>query len=182
MLGAGGTIAPAIVRDLAASEEVVALRLLDLDLRRAEAVAIEHGGGKAQAYEADATGNLAEQLGGHRRARQLGRVPDQPGRDGRLPRGRLQLHGPRRPLPRHRGAARALAEVRAAGAAGPARHRLLARQDEPAGEARRAPSSARSRSRSWSRPRAATSTRPTASASPTRCRPCSTRSRCRRWR
>ena len=55
VLGAGGTIAPAIVRDLAASEEVVAMRLLDLDLRRAEAVAIEHGGGKAEAYEVDAT-------------------------------------------------------------------------------------------------------------------------------
>ena len=64
VLGAGGTIAPAIVRDLASSEEVTALRLLDLDLRRAEAVAAEHGGGKAQARQADATGDLAEQLDG----------------------------------------------------------------------------------------------------------------------
>jgi saccharopine dehydrogenase (NAD+, L-lysine-forming) len=64
VLGAGGTIAPAIVRDLAASDEIVAMRLLDLDLRRAEAVAIEHGGGRAEAYEADATGGLAEQLAG----------------------------------------------------------------------------------------------------------------------
>jgi lysine 6-dehydrogenase len=64
VLGAGGTIAPAIVRDLAESEEVTAMRLLDIDLRRAEAVAVEHGGGKAQAREADATGNLAEQLDG----------------------------------------------------------------------------------------------------------------------
>jgi lysine 6-dehydrogenase len=64
VLGAGGTIAPAIVRDLAESEEVTAMRLLDLDLRRAEAVAIEHGGGKAQAREADATDGLAEQLAG----------------------------------------------------------------------------------------------------------------------
>ena len=64
VLGAGGTIAPAIVRDLASSEEVTALRLLDLDLRRAEAVAVEHGGGKAQARQADATGDLAEQLDG----------------------------------------------------------------------------------------------------------------------
>lgn len=64
VLGAGGTIAPAIVRDLAASEEVTAMRLLDLDLRNAEGVAIEHGGGKAEAYEADATGNLAERLDG----------------------------------------------------------------------------------------------------------------------
>jgi lysine 6-dehydrogenase len=64
VLGAGGTIAPAIVRDLAESEEVTSLRLLDLDLRRAEAVAIEHGGGKAEAREADATAGLAEQLAG----------------------------------------------------------------------------------------------------------------------
>jgi lysine 6-dehydrogenase len=64
VLGAGGTIAPAIVRDLAESEEVTAMRLLDLDLRRAEEVAIEHGGGKAQARRADATSDLAEQLAG----------------------------------------------------------------------------------------------------------------------
>jgi saccharopine dehydrogenase-like NADP-dependent oxidoreductase len=64
VLGAGGTIAPAIVRDLAESDEVTAMRLLDLDLRRAEAVAIVHGGGKAQARKADATADLAEQLAG----------------------------------------------------------------------------------------------------------------------
>jgi saccharopine dehydrogenase-like NADP-dependent oxidoreductase len=64
VLGAGGTIAPAIVRDLSESEEVTAMRLLDLDLRRAEEVAMEHGGGKAQARRADATGDLAEQLAG----------------------------------------------------------------------------------------------------------------------
>lgn len=64
VLGAGGTIAPAIVRDLAESEEVTAMRLLDLDLGRAEEVATEHGGGKAQARQADATTNLAEQLAG----------------------------------------------------------------------------------------------------------------------
>ncbi len=64
VLGAGGTIGPAIVRDLAESEEVTALRLLDLDLRRAEGVAIEHGLGKAEAYEADAHANLADRLAG----------------------------------------------------------------------------------------------------------------------
>jgi saccharopine dehydrogenase-like NADP-dependent oxidoreductase len=64
VLGAGGTIAPAIVRDLAESEEVTAMRLLDIDLRKAEAVAMEHGGGKAEARQADATGNLAEHLAG----------------------------------------------------------------------------------------------------------------------
>ena len=40
ILGAGGTIGPAIVRDLAESEEVDALRALDLDGRRAAAVAV----------------------------------------------------------------------------------------------------------------------------------------------
>jgi Saccharopine dehydrogenase NADP binding domain len=64
VLGAGGTIGPAIVRDLAESEEVHALRLLDLDLRRAEEVALDHGLDKAQAYPADATSNLAERLAG----------------------------------------------------------------------------------------------------------------------
>ena len=64
VLGAGGTIAPAIVRDLAESEEVTAMRLLDLDLRKAEEVAMTHGGGKAQARQADATSDLAEQLEG----------------------------------------------------------------------------------------------------------------------
>jgi lysine 6-dehydrogenase len=64
VLGAGGTVAPAIVRDLAESEEVTALRLLDLDLRRAEEVATEHGAGKAQARRADATDDLAQQLEG----------------------------------------------------------------------------------------------------------------------
>ena len=64
VLGASGTIAPAIVRDLAESEEVNAMRLLDLDLRRAEEVAIEHGGGKAQARHVDATNGLAKQLEG----------------------------------------------------------------------------------------------------------------------
>jgi lysine 6-dehydrogenase len=55
VLGAGGTIAPAIVRDLASSEEVQSLLLLDLDLERAERVAIEHGEAKAAAARADAT-------------------------------------------------------------------------------------------------------------------------------
>jgi saccharopine dehydrogenase (NAD+, L-lysine-forming) len=64
VLGAGGTIGPAIVRDLAESEEVTAMRLLDLDLRRAEAVAIEHGEGKAQARRLDPVSDLGEQLAG----------------------------------------------------------------------------------------------------------------------
>ena len=54
VLGAGGTIAPAIVRDLAESEEVAELLLLDLDEDRAAQVAERHGGGKARAAMADA--------------------------------------------------------------------------------------------------------------------------------
>ena len=54
VLGAGGTIAPAIVRDLASSEEVAGLLLLDLDEARAEHVASLHGGLKARAAFADA--------------------------------------------------------------------------------------------------------------------------------
>src|SRR5205085_8745587 len=64
VLGAGGTIAPAIVRDLAESEEVTALRLLDVDYDRADAVAREHGGDKAQARAADARKGLADELAG----------------------------------------------------------------------------------------------------------------------
>jgi lysine 6-dehydrogenase len=64
VLGAGGTIAPAIVRDLAESEEVTALRLLDIDFDRADAVAREHGGDKAQARAADARKNLGAELEG----------------------------------------------------------------------------------------------------------------------
>jgi saccharopine dehydrogenase (NAD+, L-lysine-forming) len=54
VLGAGGTIAPAIVRDLAESEEVARMVLLDLDGSRAEAVAAAQGGGKATSRAADA--------------------------------------------------------------------------------------------------------------------------------
>lgn len=64
VLGAGGTIAPAIVRDLAASDEVESMRLLDLDAGRAEAVAREQGGGVAEAVEADARSGLADHLDG----------------------------------------------------------------------------------------------------------------------
>jgi saccharopine dehydrogenase (NAD+, L-lysine-forming) len=60
VLGAGGTIAPAIVRDLAESDEVGVMRLLDLDGRRAEAVARSHGGGKASAMAIDASGGDLE--------------------------------------------------------------------------------------------------------------------------
>lgn len=64
VLGAAGTIAPAIVRDLASSEEVETILLLDLRAEKAKAVAEEHGLGKATARGADARSNLASELSG----------------------------------------------------------------------------------------------------------------------
>jgi saccharopine dehydrogenase (NAD+, L-lysine-forming) len=54
VLGAGGTIAPAIVRDLADSSEVAELVLLDLDERRASQVAEAHAPGRSRALSVDA--------------------------------------------------------------------------------------------------------------------------------
>jgi saccharopine dehydrogenase-like NADP-dependent oxidoreductase len=54
VLGAGGTIGPAIVADLGRSEEVSELLLLDLDREAAETVAARHGNGKARGAAADA--------------------------------------------------------------------------------------------------------------------------------
>jgi saccharopine dehydrogenase (NAD+, L-lysine-forming) len=67
VLGAAGTIAPAIIRDLAASAEVAHMTLLDLDGARADAAAREHGGSKASGAGTDARdiGALAAQLAGH---------------------------------------------------------------------------------------------------------------------
>ena len=53
VLGAGGTIAPPIVRDLAESPEVASMKLLDIAAERAAAVA---------------GGRLRNRLWGHRRA------------------------------------------------------------------------------------------------------------------
>jgi lysine 6-dehydrogenase len=66
VLGAGGTIAPAVVRDLAESEETSGLTLLDVNEERATAVAREHGslGPRVQVRAADARSGLAEQLSG----------------------------------------------------------------------------------------------------------------------
>jgi saccharopine dehydrogenase (NAD+, L-lysine-forming) len=66
VLGAGGTIAPAIVRDLAESEEVASMTLLDLDADRAQAVADRDAGGRANALAVDATdvGALSDALDG----------------------------------------------------------------------------------------------------------------------
>ena len=70
ILGAGGTIAPAIVRDLAESDETDELLLLDIDEARAKSVAEAHGTGKARAARVDARaepeaeGSLAQALEG----------------------------------------------------------------------------------------------------------------------
>jgi lysine 6-dehydrogenase len=64
VLGAAGTIAPAIVRDLASSTEVESILLLDLRAEQARAVADRHGLGKATARGADARSNLAAELDG----------------------------------------------------------------------------------------------------------------------
>jgi saccharopine dehydrogenase (NAD+, L-lysine-forming) len=65
ILGAGGIIAPAIVRDLGESDEVDELLLLDLDEERARAAADAHGRGKARAAAVDARGGgLAGALDG----------------------------------------------------------------------------------------------------------------------
>ena len=66
VLGAAGTIAPAIVADLAASDEVGGMLLLDLDASKAEAVSEAHGGGRSVARAVDArdTNELAAALDG----------------------------------------------------------------------------------------------------------------------
>jgi len=60
VLGAGGTIAPAIVRDLAESDEVSGMLLLDIDEERAADVAKKHGGGKAKSKRANARGMASD--------------------------------------------------------------------------------------------------------------------------
>jgi len=64
VLGAGGTIAPPIVRDLAESPEVSALKLLDLDGAKADATLRAHGGDKSVAIQVDGReeGALESQL------------------------------------------------------------------------------------------------------------------------
>ncbi len=66
VLGAAGTIAPAIIHDLGASEEVDSLLALDLDGAKAAAVAERHGAGRASAEAADASDvdGLASRLEG----------------------------------------------------------------------------------------------------------------------
>jgi lysine 6-dehydrogenase len=62
VLGAAGTIAPAIVRDLAASDEIDSILLLDLQAEKAKEVAGKYGQGKATARGADARSNLSAEL------------------------------------------------------------------------------------------------------------------------
>ena len=66
VLGAGGTIAPAIIRDLGLSDEVDGLVLLDLDVERAAAAAETFGGGKvvSRAVDARDVEGLAGELSG----------------------------------------------------------------------------------------------------------------------
>ena len=54
VLGAAGTIAPAIIHDLAQSPEVETMLLLDLDAERAQAVAEAHAAGRAGVQAVDA--------------------------------------------------------------------------------------------------------------------------------
>jgi lysine 6-dehydrogenase len=64
VLGAGGMVGRAIVRDLAASDEVGELLLIDVEGDRAARVAAEHGGPRARAAAVDARGCLAPMLAG----------------------------------------------------------------------------------------------------------------------
>jgi saccharopine dehydrogenase-like NADP-dependent oxidoreductase len=66
VLGAAGTIGPAIVRDLAESDDVERLLLLDVAVDAAAAVADIHGSGKAAAERVDASD--VESLSGALRA------------------------------------------------------------------------------------------------------------------
>jgi saccharopine dehydrogenase (NAD+, L-lysine-forming) len=64
LLGAGGTIAPAIVRDLAESDEVESLLLMDIDEGRARATGEAHGLDKWSARAVDARSGLAAAIHG----------------------------------------------------------------------------------------------------------------------
>ena len=88
VLGAGGIIAPAIVRDLAESEEVASLLLLDLDGARAargRRRARRRAAPASRAVAIDARDGAAlRRARGLRRARQRRELPPEPRRDGGL--------------------------------------------------------------------------------------------------
>jgi saccharopine dehydrogenase (NAD+, L-lysine-forming) len=65
-LGAGGTIAPAIVRDLAESDEVAEMLLVDLDQDKARATGDRHGGGKASVADGVAGADVVVNSAGYR--------------------------------------------------------------------------------------------------------------------
>ena len=100
VLGAGGTIAPAIVRDLAESDGGRARCCCSTSTasarRRVGRGSTARQGARPRA-STPATGSRAA-LDGLRRARELGQLPGQPRRDAGLPRGRLPLPRPRRPV------------------------------------------------------------------------------------
>lgn len=64
VLGGGGTIAPALVRDLAESDAVTDLLVLDIHIERAAEVAEQWGAGVARAEQVDANADLAGKLAG----------------------------------------------------------------------------------------------------------------------
>jgi lysine 6-dehydrogenase len=66
ILGAGGTIAPAIVHDLAESDEVAEMLLVDLDQEKAHATADRHGGGKASVADGVAGADVVVNSAGYR--------------------------------------------------------------------------------------------------------------------
>ncbi len=187
VLGAGGTIAPAIVRDLAESDEVEELLLLDIDeatrpggRRSRTAAARPAPPAWTRAPSPAPKGRSLARSTGCGRPGQLRELPGQPRRDGRVPARRLPLPRPRRAVLDDRAAARARPPVRArracwrswAWARRPGKTNLMARM-AAALQLRRTRGGGHRMSRS-SRPAGATSTRRTGSASPTRCRLCST--------
>ena len=66
ILGAGGTIAPAIVRDLGESDEVAEMLLVDLDHDKARVTAERHGGGKATVADGVAGADVVVNSAGYR--------------------------------------------------------------------------------------------------------------------
>ena len=105
VLGAAGTIAPAIVHDLGESGEVAQHGLLDLDPARrprsptstATARPPPRGSTRATSTRSPARSPAPAQRAPEHRV-----LPDRPRRDARLPEGRMPLPRPRRPVLGHR--------------------------------------------------------------------------------